>query len=40
DAFRNGKLGVMDYYNLRNIQADTDMRTSIAQPEEKKKTDS
>jgi len=39
DAFRNGKLGVMDYYNLKNIQADTDMRTSIAQPEEKKKTD-
>jgi uncharacterized protein YqfA (UPF0365 family) len=39
DAFRNGKLGVMDYYNLRNIQADTEMRTSIAQPEEKKKTD-
>ncbi|MBK7230266.1 MAG: flotillin-like protein FloA [Ignavibacteriales bacterium] len=40
DAFRNGKLGVMDYYNLKNIQADTDMRTSIAQPEEKKKSDS
>jgi uncharacterized protein YqfA (UPF0365 family) len=40
DAFRNGKLGVMDYYNLRNIQADTEMRSSIAQPEEKKKTDS
>ena len=39
DAFRNGKLGVMDYYNLKNIQADTDMRTSIAQPEEKKKSD-
>lgn len=40
DAFRNGKLGVMDYYNLRNVQADTEMRTSIAQPEEKKKSDS
>jgi uncharacterized protein YqfA (UPF0365 family) len=40
DAFRNGKLGVMDYYNLKNVQADTEMRTSIAQPEEKKKTDS
>ncbi len=39
EAFRNGKLGVMDYYNLRNIQADTEMRTSIAQPEDKKKTD-
>jgi uncharacterized protein YqfA (UPF0365 family) len=29
-AFREGKLGVMDYYNLRNIQADTEMRNSIA----------
>ena len=39
DAFRNGRLGVMDYYNLKNIQADTEMRTSISQPEEKKKSD-
>jgi uncharacterized protein YqfA (UPF0365 family) len=30
DAFRAGTLGIMDYYRLRNIQADTDMRTSIA----------
>ena len=29
DAFRNGHLGVMDYYRLKNIQADTDMRSSI-----------
>jgi uncharacterized protein YqfA (UPF0365 family) len=29
-AFREGKLGVMDYYNLRNIQSDTEMRRSIA----------
>ncbi len=29
-AFREGKLGVFDYYNLRNIQADTDMRQSIS----------
>jgi len=29
-AFREGRLGVMDYYNLRNLQADTDMRHSIA----------
>jgi len=29
DAFKNGHLGVMDYYRLRNIQADTDMRASI-----------
>ena len=33
DAFRKGNLGVMDYYNLRNIQADTDMRNSIAKPD-------
>jgi len=30
EAFRSGKLGVMDYYKLRNVQADTDMRTAIA----------
>jgi uncharacterized protein YqfA (UPF0365 family) len=36
EAFREGNLGVMDYYNLRNIQADTDMRNTIAKPEEKK----
>ena len=30
EAFRSGRLGVMDYYKLRNIQADTDMRKSIA----------
>src|SRR5690606_34640030 len=29
EAFRSGNLGVMDYYNLRNIQADTRMRDSI-----------
>ena len=29
DAFRQGNLGVMDYYRLRNIQADTRMRDSI-----------
>ena len=28
-AFRNGNLGIMDYYRMRNIQADTDMRKSI-----------
>lgn len=35
DAFRNGNLGVMDYYNLRNIQADTKMRESIGGEGEK-----
>ena len=29
-AFRDGNLGVMDYYSLRNIQADTQMRSSIS----------
>jgi uncharacterized protein YqfA (UPF0365 family) len=30
DAFRNRQLGLMEFYKLRNIQADTDMRTAIA----------
>ncbi|MFM8471833.1 MAG: flotillin-like protein FloA [Limisphaerales bacterium] len=30
EAFRNGNLGVMDYYKMRNVQADTGMRESIA----------
>ncbi len=34
DAFRNGQLGVMDYYNIRNIQADTQMRNTIGGGEE------
>jgi uncharacterized protein YqfA (UPF0365 family) len=29
EAFKSGHLGVMDYYKLKNIQADTDMRSSI-----------
>ncbi len=33
-AFKEGKLGVFDYYHLKNIQADTDMRRSIAGEEE------
>ncbi len=36
EAFRSGRLGVMDYYKMQNIQADTSMRESIAQPEPKK----
>lgn len=32
EAFRNGQLGVIDYYKLRNIQADTKMRDSISTP--------
>jgi len=30
DAFRSGRLGVMDYYRMENVKADTDMRTSLA----------
>jgi len=32
ESFRSGNLGVMDYYRLRNIQADTSMRTAIGGP--------
>ena len=31
EALRTGKLGVMDYYNLKNLQADTEMRQNLAQ---------
>ena len=31
DSFRGGQLGILDYYKLRNVQADTDMRKSISQ---------
>ena len=31
EAFRKGNIGVMDYYNLKNIQADTTMRESIGE---------
>jgi uncharacterized protein YqfA (UPF0365 family) len=30
EAFRSGNLGIMDFYKMKNIQADTDMRDSIA----------
>ena len=32
DAFREGNLGIMDYYKMKNIEADTSMRESIARP--------
>ena len=32
-ALREGKLGVMDYYNMQNVIADTQMRGAIADPE-------
>jgi uncharacterized protein YqfA (UPF0365 family) len=30
DSFKTGKLGIMDYYKLRNLQSDTEMRKAIA----------
>jgi len=35
EAFKSGHLGVMDYYRLKNVQADTDMRASIGGASEK-----
>ena len=35
EAFRNGNLGIMDYYKMKNIMADTSMRETIARPEKK-----
>jgi len=32
DAFRAGNLGVMDFYRLKNLQADTTMRETISKP--------
>lgn len=32
EAFRNGNMGIMDYYRMRNVQADTAMRETIAGP--------
>jgi uncharacterized protein YqfA (UPF0365 family) len=34
EAFRSGRLGIMDYYNLRNIQADTQMREGLSAKKE------
>ena len=30
DALASGQLGILDYYKLKNLQADTEMRRSIA----------
>ncbi len=32
EAFRSGNLGIMDYYRMKNIEADTTMREAIAKP--------
>ncbi|MBG83440.1 MAG: hypothetical protein CMJ40_02715 [Phycisphaerae bacterium] len=34
DAFRGGNMGIMDYYRMKNVMADTDMRSSIAGDED------
>ena len=34
EAFRNGNLGIMDYYRMKNIEADTRMRDNIAHPQQ------
>ena len=34
EAFRQGNLGIMDYYRMKNVQADTTMREAIAAPGE------
>jgi uncharacterized protein YqfA (UPF0365 family) len=35
EAFQKGNLGIMDYYRMKNIMADTSMRDSIAKPKKK-----
>lgn len=37
EAFRQGRLGIMDYQRIQNVQADTDMRNALAKPEGEKK---
>lgn len=39
EALRSGNLGVMDYYNLKNIQADTEMRNAISVSDNPQKTE-
>ena len=34
DAFRSGNMGIMDYYRMKNVIADTDMRDSISKIED------
>jgi uncharacterized protein YqfA (UPF0365 family) len=36
ESFRSGNLGIMDYYKMQNIQADTSMRESISKPGQQK----
>ena len=38
EAFRSGNMGIMDYYRMKNIEADTDMRRSISDGDEAPQT--
>ncbi|MDE5616810.1 MAG: flotillin-like FloA family protein, partial [Clostridia bacterium] len=38
EALKSGKLGVMDYYNMQNVMADTNMRNAIGGVEEEAQT--
>ena len=38
-AFRDGNLGIMDYFKMKNIQSDTDMRTSISEVDKNDRKD-
>lgn len=37
DAFKAGKLGILDYWRIQNMQADTEMRNALARPDEEQK---
>ena len=39
EAFRSGNLGIMDYYRMKNINADTNMRESISKTDAPKKVE-
>ena len=34
EALRNGNMGLMDYYRMQNVMADTSMRASLGKPEQ------
>ena len=38
-AFKDGNLGIMDYYKMENIKSDTDMRDAIADTDVEKTSD-
>lgn len=38
EAFRSGNLGVMDYYRMKNIEADTQMRDTIGKTDQGKES--